>query len=179
MALEMVKLLYEQGDWATGVLLDAAQDVPDAWTADAGPGMRPLRDNFVHMLDTVNSWLSWWDGSWSGEQAFSTQSDPADFPNVAAIRVARQALNQRLTAFLAGLSEADMERQYSTPTPWGMEISGTLWQMMPQLVLHGAQHRAEIAAILTAHGRSPGELDLGWYLWGRSWMQAQMQSHAD
>ena len=173
MTLEMVRLMFEQADWATGVLLDAAETLPPAaWTADAGPGMRPLRDNFVHMLDTIRSWLSWWDGSWSGEQAFSTQSDPAGCPDVATVRAAWQALNARLTPFVVGLSEADLDRFYSTPTPWGMTISGALWQMLPQLILHGAQHRAEIAAILSAHDRSPGELDLGWYLWGRPWMQS-------
>jgi uncharacterized damage-inducible protein DinB len=174
MTLETVKLLYGHGDWATAVVLDTAEALPpDAWTAGAGPGVRSIRDNFVHMLSTVTSWLSWWDGSWSGEQAFSTQLDPADFPDVAAVRAAWTVLSARLDAFVAGLSEDEAQRELSTPTPWGMTMAGPLWQMLLLLAYHGAQHRAELAVQLSAFGCSPGELDLGWYYWGRQWVADQ------
>ena len=38
-----------------------------------------------------------------------------------------------------------------------------VWQMLVHVVNHGTQHRAEAATLLTAEGRSPGEIDLIFY----------------
>ena len=35
-----------------------------------------------------------------------------------------------------------------------------LWQQMTHQVNHATQHRSEAAVLLTRHGRSPGGLDL-------------------
>ena len=34
-----------------------------------------------------------------------------------------------------------------------------LWRVLQHLILHGMQHHAELAQLLTAKGQSPGNLD--------------------
>jgi uncharacterized damage-inducible protein DinB len=40
------------------------------------------------------------------------------------------------------------------------------WHMVMQMVTHGAQHRSEAAAVLTAYGESPGDLDFLFFILG-------------
>jgi uncharacterized damage-inducible protein DinB len=35
-----------------------------------------------------------------------------------------------------------------------------IWQMLVHVVNHGTQHRAEAGTLLTAEGRTPGDVDL-------------------
>ena len=40
----------------------------------------------------------------------------------------------------------------------------SLWQALAHVVNHGTQHRSEAAALLTAAGHSPGDLDMVDYI---------------
>ena len=165
MTLEMVRLIYRYDGWATERLLETAAPLtPEQWDASGGAGRRALRDGFVHLFTTQKSWRSWWDGSLPVEQAIRLTLDPADYPDLDALRALFAEQRAALDAFLAGLSEADVLRPFDAYTPNGV-VPTPLWQMLVHLANHGTQHRSEIAVLLSDLGHSPGSLDMLNIIW--------------
>lgn len=161
MLAEALRTLYAYNRWASGRLLDTvAQLTPEQFLAPGGPGVRSVRDGLVHLIRTQRSWLSWWNGSLSADEAYRLTLDPADFPDVAAVRAAWEAVERDTRAFVEGLSDADAARVFEHILPNGMHWRMPLWQMMLHVANHGTQHRAEITAQLSGFGHSPGDLDL-------------------
>lgn len=165
MLVEVLRTMYGYNRWATERLLDAAAKLtPEQFLALAASGQREVRDTLVHLVATQRRWLSWWDGSLPAAEAHALNLDPADFPDVAAIRTEWEEVERRTEAFLSGLGDADATRAYVHTLPNGYEWRMLLWQMMLHVANHGTQHRSEVAALLTGFGHSPGDLDLLAYL---------------
>jgi uncharacterized damage-inducible protein DinB len=82
-----------------------------------------------------------------------------DFPTLAALRARWEEEQQQMRAFLASLSDADLERVARYADTRGVSQQTPVGQALMHLVLHGMQHRSESAAMLTAYGQSPGWID--------------------
>jgi uncharacterized damage-inducible protein DinB len=168
MTADLLRTFYDYDGWATAKLLDAAEDgTTDEWMAGGGTGLRSLRDTFVHMLTAQKRFISWCDGSLPYAEARAQTLDPAAYPTVADVRRTAEELRRRWEIFTRGLSDADAAAPLTYRTPRGEELSQPLWELMLHVANHGTQHRAEIAAMLSASGRSPGDLDFIVYLWSR------------
>jgi len=151
MTADLLRRFYDYDGWATARLLDAADGLPaELWTAPGGAGVRSIRDGFVHMLTGHLRWLSWWEGSLPVEQAIRLTLDPEQFADAAAVRTKDAEIRSRLDRFVGGLTDADAQRTLSATLPWGGTMSGPLWETMLHVANHGTQHRAEIAALLSA-----------------------------
>lgn len=64
-----------------------------------------------------------------------------------------------MRALLDKLTDSDLPREVQYTNQRGESFSRPLWQSMTQVLYHGTQHRAEMAAMLTDFGQSPGNLD--------------------
>lgn len=136
-------------------ILTAADD-PSIDLDAPTPTLRTLRQTLVHELDVEWSWRERLRGA--DPTRFSPDDeelDPADFPTVAAIRDRWLEDEREMRGWLATLDEAAL----NGPCRAEKDRSHPLWFHLQHLYSHGLQQLADAATILSAAGRSPGELD--------------------
>jgi uncharacterized damage-inducible protein DinB len=147
MRVDDVRLLYDYDRWATARILDRALAVPPfEWSDSNRIDLRGLGGILVHALGAHERWRTGWQG---GAEISRREVEP--------LLTAEELLADwelewsATTRFIDGLSDDDLDAP-AEDLP--------LWQTMAHVVNHGTQHRSEAAVLLTALGRSPGDLDL-------------------
>jgi uncharacterized damage-inducible protein DinB len=162
---EVLRAHYDYGRWATARVLDASERLTsEQLNAPGIAGHGSIRETLVHMIDTQESWISWLDGSRSAADAMASAVDPDSLPDVAAVRARWDACQAQAEALVGRLSDAAMAADWPLEPPGREPIPTVLWQLLLHVSNHGVQHRSDIAAMLTEHGQSPGNLDLLFYL---------------
>ncbi len=160
MSAEQIRTLYAYTSWANGQIFDAAADLDEArLEADAGASFGSVRDTLVHVVSAQRTWLA----------RARRQANPDDlradtFSNLAAIRDAWMAIDADTRDFVEGLDEADLSETVSYVNSQGRPNAYPLWQILVHQANHAAQHRSEVALVLTRFGHSPGWLDFLYYL---------------
>ena len=159
---DYLRLLYDYNAWANHRVLDtcaaltAAQFTAGEGSSTAQPS---IRDTLVHTMGAQAVWLARWQGI-SGV----TLPSPRDFPALADIRRHWDDVEARARAYVAAADETALRETLHYLNRRGEPFQYPRWQTMVHQVNHGTQHRAEIAALLTALRQSPGDLDLLVYL---------------
>ena len=75
-----------------------------------------------------------------------------------------QEEEQKMRAFLAELTDSDLNRIIRYRSTEGKVRENRLGEILHHVVLHGMQHRSEMASMLTNFGHSPGNIDFIVYL---------------
>lgn len=160
--LEAMVRLYDYQREMNSHILDVAERLSsDELTSVIIEGQRPIRDTLLHMIDTVQTNVSWWDGSMTGEAAFDREFPARDYPDIPSLRNFWSAADSDVSLFVKSLvSDTDLERVYERLTPGGEKRRRFLWEMMLHVVNHGTQHRSEVAMMLTKLGHSPGDMEI-------------------
>lgn len=152
----VIQKLYDYHYWAIGLLLDQAATLREEQYH--APGDFPhggIHHTFFHHYDT--DW-AWGLGVRRGE--FPTALLPTTYPTLETLRSAWQEEEEAMRAYLATLTDEQLQAKITIRSPNGNSESHTLYHVLLHIILHGDQHRAEIAAMLTNFGASPGDLDL-------------------
>jgi len=157
-----IQALCEYNRWCNQRILGAAAKLADEQFLAPGPFPHGgLRGTLVHALFAEQVWRLRWLGTPPDQRH---RSKPEEFPTVAALRARWAEEDARLMDFVAGLTDERLQSELEYTSTEGGRHRRVLWETVAHLVNHGTQHRSEAAAMLTACGQSPGDIDLIVYL---------------
>ncbi|MGE5596856.1 MAG: DinB family protein [Hyphomicrobiales bacterium] len=142
--------LIDYNYWANRRLLAAAGPLSDEeWAAP--PDETNIRSLLVHTLSAERLW----------RRRFQRIPDeqiprlkPAEFPTLASLAELWAEDEREMRAWVSELKTDDLLATHPDPVD-----PMPLWQFLLQPIMHSAQHRAEVAMLLTERGLSPGNLD--------------------
>ncbi|MCB0172146.1 MAG: DinB family protein [Anaerolineae bacterium] len=150
--------LYQYNYWANHLILEkAAQVTENQFTAPSHcSSAGSLRGALVHTLSA--EWI--WRSRCQFGVSPSGMLQEAEFPTLASITSRWQEEENAMLAYIESLTDDDLNQIIAyTNTAGTMSFETQLGDILHHLVLHGMQHRSEMAAILTDLGQSPGNID--------------------
>ncbi len=146
--------LFDHLYWTRDRILEAATRLDaEAIRSRETVTNRDLRSTLVHELDVQWSWRERLKGADWNEWGPDAELKAADYPDVAAIAEHWRRDETAMRAWLAALSEADLDA-----SPVRDEDRQPLWHYVMHLVDHGIQQFSEAAVLLTRAGHSPGDI---------------------
>jgi uncharacterized damage-inducible protein DinB len=139
--------------WANDRILTIADALTDeALGADCADG-RSIQGALLHALGTQLFWL----GNWTGVQ-------PPQYERTrAGLRQAYADAHDRIDALVTATDNERWTAVVEFSFPGAPALKLPMWQTFAQVMLHGVQHRAQVAEALTRLDHSPGDMD--YILW--------------
>ena len=136
-------------------LLDCAARLSDMDYRDKpGYGHGSIHELLFHLLRTDQSWRLALE---TGKQLSPAQ--PESYPTLESLRAGFEQEQSAWRALLEKYSAAEIEGEISLTNWRGEIVTMPLWRVLQHLILHGMQHHAELAQLLTAKGQSPANID--------------------
>ena len=149
MQADDIRWLFAYDRWATRRVLDVLDDLdPGLWTGTGASAIAASARSWSTISAPRSAGAS---GSSRRARTEGPSPERDPLPAVDELRDRWTTEWSAVDAWLPTLSDGFVAHVFD-----GVPV----WQMLVHVVNHGTQHRAEAASLLTANGRSPGELDL-------------------
>lgn len=149
MQADEIRFLFAYDRWATRRVLRVLDGLdPAVWARANDVGERGVGSILVHHLGASQRWRIGFESQGDGE---GPEPEREPLPTINELRERWEAEWAAVDAWLPTVTDGFVGHVFD-----GVPV----WQMLVHIVNHGTQHRAEAGALLTAEGRSPGELDL-------------------
>jgi uncharacterized damage-inducible protein DinB len=143
--------------WANRRLYDACSALPEGEFARARPsffGSLSATLNHILVGDTV------WLGRFLGEPTAVRSLDQILHAELAPLREAREAMDDRILAFVDGLDEVTLDAVVTYRNMSGAGFSDPLPLLLSHLFNHQTHHRGQAHGLLSHAGAAPPPLDL-------------------
>ncbi len=155
MHLDDLRRIYDYAYWANGRLFPViAQLTPEQFTQKVAGGHGSIRDTLIHALSAEWGYMERCGGPKRGERL---KAD--DYPTPDAVISTWKRVEEQMRGFLAGLTDADLERRSEVSFGGGPKMSLTSGDMLLQGALHGIHHRGQVSLALRMLGVTPGDVD--------------------
>ncbi|MBL9035047.1 MAG: damage-inducible protein DinB [Rhodospirillaceae bacterium] len=149
--------------WANEKIYDAVGSLPARAFAAPRVGFFPsLARTLNHILVGDSFWMGRLDGS--GTPPGLTRLDQILHEEFAALRAARAAMDQRIVAFVDGLSEQRIGETLVYKTTTGVAQETPVDQVLTHVFNHQTHHRGQAHAMLSSTEVAPPPLDLIYFL---------------
>jgi uncharacterized damage-inducible protein DinB len=151
-------LMADYNAWANARLYRMAARLPDAdYRRDSGAYFGSLHGTLNHLLVADRIWMHRLTGSGTQPAALSEIL----FEDLTQLSAARRAEDSRIAAYVASLSDAQLEEDCDYRTLSGAPQRQRRRDILAHLFNHQTHHRGQAHAILTRVGvREPESLDL-------------------
>ena len=160
-----IEQLIDYNYWANGLILKYAEKLPaEVFTKPISDTEGSPRRSLAHIMFAERYWLDRMAGTPVSVEEMEKQIGPKNFPTIKELYGAWFDLELRMRQFLAEFDEKQLVKTFKHTRSDGTELEYRYIDIFTHIVLHGMQHRAEMAQILTDLSHSPGNLDYNVYL---------------
>jgi uncharacterized damage-inducible protein DinB len=163
MMADYFRTLARYNAWANKRLYEACAGLPDAeYRKPRQAFFGSLHGTLNHIMVGDRVWLGRIEGKPSGVRSL----DQILYDDLASLRAAREAEDERIKSTVAPLSDADLGKilRYRTLAHPQTEMATPLHLVFGHMFNHETHHRGQAHCLLSQAGVSPPPLDLIFYL---------------
>ena len=154
-----LEVLYDYGYWANRKLFTViSQLTPEEFTRSVAGSYGSVRNTLVHILSAEAGWLDR-----CGGPARGPRLNADDFPTVESVVKKWTVVEAQARAFLAGLKDDDLARIIEFAFDPAEKHAMPVGELLQHAANHGVHHRGQVALLLRALGRAPGNVDILYY----------------
>ena len=145
--------IYAHASWANEKLFGTAAQIAEVQLTQAADDSESIFDLLVHLVDVQRIWLA------RAQHTAAPPLDQAACATLAALREAWKILDDANRRYVAELCADDLVEIIRYTNAKGEPQAYPRWQLLLHQALHAAQHRSEVALLLSQRGHSTGLLD--------------------